>query len=190
MNAAVIEKVFVQHYRPMCLYALHYVHDLDTSEDLVQECFCKLWEQSGRVHHEELTQAYLYRMLRNACIDFVRKNGARERGEQPSDLEGVLAEEACEEQAQKEARLWEAIDRLPDRCRKIFLMSKRDGMKHKEIAQALGLSVNTVENQVIKALKRLRADAERIYHFFSDNFCFSDSGFSFFLRLIEKKKRI
>ncbi len=166
MDAAIIEKVFVQHYRPMCLYALHYVHDLDTSEDLVQECFCKLWEQSGRVHHEELTQAYLYRMLRNACIDFVRKNGARERGEQPSDLEGVLAEEACEEQAQKEARLWEAIDRLPDRCRKIFLMSKRDGMKHKEIAQVMGLSVNTVENQVIKALKRLRADAERIYHFF------------------------
>lgn len=166
MDASLIEKLFVQHYRPLCLYALHYVRNLDTSEDLVQECFCKLWEQSDRVRHEELTRAYLYRMLRNACIDFVRKNGAQEAGELPADLEGVLAEEACEEQVQKEVRLWEAIDRLPDRCRKVFLMNKRDGMKYKEIAQALGLSVNTVENQVIKALKRLRADAERIYHFF------------------------
>lgn len=166
MNAEFIEKVFVEHYRALCLYALHYVNHLDISEDLVQDCFCKLWEQPDRVRHEEAVRAYLFRMVRNACMDYVRKNTEQNYEVLPSDLEGVLDEVECEEQARKEARLWEAIDRLPDRCRKIFLMNKRDGMKYKEIAQALGLSVNTVENQVIKALKRLRADAERIYHFF------------------------
>ncbi|MDE5786170.1 MAG: sigma-70 family RNA polymerase sigma factor, partial [Duncaniella sp.] len=57
----------------------------------------------------------------------------------------------------RDARIWKAIDELPERCREIFLMSKRDGMTNDEIAEELDLSVKTVKNQMTKAFARLRA---------------------------------
>jgi RNA polymerase sigma-70 factor (ECF subfamily) len=60
------------------------------------------------------------------------------------------------ENAFSAARLWTAIDALPDRCREVFLMAKRDGMTYREIAEELGISERTVEHQVSKALHLLR----------------------------------
>ena len=58
--------------------------------------------------------------------------------------------------SERDAAVWKAIDELPERCRHIFLMSKRDGLSNEEIAVELGLSVKTVKNQLTKALSRLR----------------------------------
>ncbi|MBO5876505.1 MAG: sigma-70 family RNA polymerase sigma factor, partial [Bacteroidales bacterium] len=68
-----------------------------------------------------------------------------------------------EERSHIEAKLWTAIDSLPEKCRQVFLMSKRDGLKYEEIAQELGLSVNTVRNQISKALNVLKNGAIKIY---------------------------
>ena len=67
--------------------------------------------------------------------------------------------------AERDARLWTAIDHLPPERRRIFLLSKRDGLKYQEIAEELHISVKTVENQISKALKALRETAIRIYTF-------------------------
>ena len=67
----------------------------------------------------------------------------------------VLTEEDVDT-AERDARIWAAIDKLPERCREIFLLSKRDGMSNEEIADELGLSVKTVKNQLTKAFSRLR----------------------------------
>ena len=77
-----------------------------------------------------------------------------------------LSEEEAIARAERDARLWEAIDRLPPERKKIFLLAKRDGLKYQEIADELRLSVKTVENQMGKALKALREMATRIYLFF------------------------
>lgn len=58
--------------------------------------------------------------------------------------------------SERDAMLWRRIDALPDRCREVFLMSKRDGLTHKEISEELGISIKTVENQITKAFKSLR----------------------------------
>lgn len=87
-------------------------------------------------------------------------------------LDGNIPDEAddsSEEQiriAERDARLWTAIDKLPPERRKIFLLSKRDGLKYQEIADELHISVKTVENQISKALKSLRDTAIKIYTFF------------------------
>ena len=82
-----------------------------------------------------------------------------------SQLEGEALDilEPSVEDSQVEARLWTAIDSLPDKCREIFLMSKRDGYKQEEIARELGISLQTVKNQVSKALKILKDGAVKIY---------------------------
>ena len=63
-------------------------------------------------------------------------------------------------------RLWTAIDSLPERCREIFLMSKRDGLKYEDIADELGISENTVRNQISKALKILKEGSQKIISYF------------------------
>ena len=152
-----IETLFKKLYKPLCLYALHYLgDDLNSAEDIVEDCFVKLWE-----HEPRNQEAYLYATVRNACIDFLRKSTFVTDIE-PSDLENIISDDEAKLRSEKEARLWTAIDELPDKCRKIFLMSKRDGMKYREIAEELCISEKTVEHHISKALKRLHGSRDEI----------------------------
>ena len=152
-----IETIFKKLYKPLFLYALHYLGgDLNSAEDVVEDCFVKLWE-----HEPKNQEAYLYTSVRNACIDILRKSRLVEDIE-PSDLENIITDDEAKSRSEKEARLWTAIDNLPEKCRKIFLMSKRDGMKYREIAEELCISEKTVEHQISKALKRLQGSRDEI----------------------------
>lgn len=77
----------------------------------------------------------------------------------------VISDDEAVDNSVKEARIWSAIDRLPAKRRRIFLMSRRDGMKYSEIAQSLGLSENTVRNQISKALEAIRQGAKKVILF-------------------------
>lgn len=160
-----IEQSFRYYYRPLTLFALHYVKDTDVAQDIVQECFANLWEKQTSETPPSNIKSYLYSMVRNKCVDELRQSDHLPITLEPSDLDAYISEEECERRSIIEARLWTAIDKLPERCREIFLLSKRDGLKYQEIATKLDISVNTVENHVRKALKQLRDSAEKIYYF-------------------------
>ena len=147
-----IENLFKQLYRPLCVYAMHYLKgNTEVAEDLVQDCFIKYWQS-----RPDNGRAFLYVSVRNACIDYLRRQHPEVMTFAPYDLDGIISDEEAVGRSLREAELWERIDRLPNRCREIFLMSKRDGMKYSEIASELGLSEKTVEHQINKALKRLK----------------------------------
>jgi RNA polymerase sigma-70 factor (ECF subfamily) len=160
-----MENLFRYHYRPLCIFALHYLKDIDASEDVVQEAFALLWEKLLAGEKVVNQKGYLYSTVKNRSLDILRKRGSV--GEAIS-LDGSVdnIEEPTVEDAEVEARLWTTIDTLPEKCREIFLMSKRDGLKQEEIAQELGISLQTVKNQVSKALKILKDGAVKIYTFF------------------------
>ena len=157
-----MENLFRYHYRPLCIFALHYLKDIDASEDEVQEAFGLLWEKLSAGEKVVNQKGYLYSIVKNRSLDILRKKGSV--GEAIS-LDGSVdnIEEPTVEDAEVEARLWTAIDTLPEKCREIFLMSKRDGLRQEEIAQELGISLQTVKNQVSKALKILKDGAVKIY---------------------------
>ena len=161
-----MENLFRYHYRPLCIFALHYLKDIDASEDVVQEAFALLWEKLSAGEKVVNQKGYLYSIVKNRSLDILRKGGLT--GEAIS-LDGSVddIEEPTVEDAEVEARLWTAIDTLPEKCREIFLMSKRDGLRQEEIAQELGVSLQTVKNQVSKALKILKDGAVKIYTFFA-----------------------
>lgn len=161
-----IDDAFRRYYRPLCLYAMHYLHDMALVEDIVQDCFTELWERLITEKEVSNVKAYLYMMVRNHCYDTLKKDNPTLCDCSPSDLEDIISDEECEERSLIEARLWTAIDALPERCREVFLLSKRDGLKYKEIADKLDISVNTVENQVSKALRILKEGSKKIYYFF------------------------
>ena len=160
-----IEDLFRLNYRPLCLYALHYLQDADMAEDVVQECFTVLWEKLEQGTAVANRRAYLYMSVRNRCLDHLRRKGLPTESLKPYDTYGIIDDDDAEERSVMEAKLWTAIDSLPEKCRQVFLMSKRDGLKYEEIAEELGLSVNTVRNQISKALNVLKNGAVKLYTF-------------------------
>ena len=83
----------------------------------------------------------------------------------PVENDVAISDDEAVDNSVKEARIWSAIDRLPAKRRRIFLMSRRDGMKYSEIAQSLGLSENTVRNQISKALDSIRQGVKKVILF-------------------------
>ena len=160
------DDLFRYNYRPLCLYAMHYIQDVDLSEDIVQESYTALWEKLQEGAHILNRKSYLYMMVRNRCLDHLRKKGIPTESLKPCDTYGIIDDDDAQERSQTEARLWTAIDSLPEKCREVFIMSKRDGLKYEEIAEELNLSVNTVRNQISKALKVLKEGVHKIYMFF------------------------
>ena len=159
------DDLFRYNYRPLCLYALHYLQDVDLAEDIVQESYTALWEKLQEGAHVLNRKSYLYMMVRNRCLDHLRKKGIPTESLKPYDTYGIIDDDDAQERSQTEARLWTAIDSLPEKCREVFIMSKRDGLKYEEIADELGLSVNTVRNQISKALKLIKEGAVNFFAF-------------------------
>lgn len=172
VRTADIDSLFRLYYRPLCVYALHYLKDKDLIEDLVQEAFTAYWMKQAASDGIDSPRAYLYTAVRNRCIDAIRR-----RRRQDVELESVgedilpveddvaISDEEAADNSLREARIWSAIDRLPAKRRRIFLMSRRDGMKYSEIAQSLGLSENTVRNQISKALEAIRQGVKKVILF-------------------------
>ena len=156
------EKQFILHFKtlylPLGMYAMRLTDDADVAEDLVQDSFIKAWNAIDCGDDIGSLKSYLYRVVRNECISYLR----RQKGN--IDIADIpdISDEAVDT-SERDARLWRAIDSLPDKCREVFLLSKRDGFSNDEIAEELGISVKTVKNQMTKAYSRLR-DALSVNH--------------------------
>ena len=162
MKATAIDTLFRLYYRPLCLYAARYLHDADAVEDIVQGSFIAYWEKAKSGKEPDTPKAYLYRIVHNGCIDVLRKGGQ----DAALDLEHLQEDIPDEEIVDRSfiwARLWTAIDCLPAKRREILLLNKRDGLSYAEIARKLGISENTVHNQLTKALHTLRNGADQVF---------------------------
>ena len=155
-----LESEFRTYYRPLCLYALHYLGDTDAAEDVVQESFTALWQQEKAI---QSVKGWLYAAVRNRCIDALRRTGKTEP--LPMDLDGPISDDEAAERSTLEARLWTAVDSLPEMRRKCLLLAKRDGLSYKEIAEELNLSEHTVRNHISRALETLREGGPEILDF-------------------------
>ena len=160
MTSPEIENLYRHLFRQLCLYALHYLGDLDESKDIVQECFSSLVRNNPEISNPK---AYLYNSVRNRCIDRLRAKG--KQMSVPVDDLSAISDEEAQLRSELEARLWEAVDSLPPKRRELLLLNKRDGLKFSDIARLKGLSENTVRNQIFRAVKTLRSNAKKILTF-------------------------
>lgn len=139
---------------PLCMYALRITEKTALAHDAVQGSFMRVWNMIREGHEIEVLDRYLYRAVRNAALEQLRNEGRYTS--LPDKIDEVTEEDI--DTAERDAMLWQAIDSMPPRRREVFLMSKRDGMTYAEIANELGLSVKTVENQIAKATASLRGN--------------------------------
>ncbi len=154
------EKLFNDHYSNLCAYANNFLKDVDASEEVVQEILFKLWTNKDSAIITSSIQSYLFRAVRNASLNVLKHVNIREdyKVQHEYERDDELSSEDEMIVSELDQKIREAIDQLPIERKKVFILSRYDGLKYKEIAEKLNISVSTVENQMVKALKFLREE--------------------------------
>ena len=147
------------YYAGLCDFAWRYVRSTTIAEEVVQEAFLKLWEQRQHLKSDGSLRAYLYRAVKNRSLNHLRDQRTRtQKTEALAEYLTHALSPADKAMLQEELahRIREALDALPERRRTIFVLSKLHGLTHAEIASVLGISINTVDTQMRRALSLLR----------------------------------
>jgi len=149
----------------MASFVERFVHSPDVAEELVQDIFFKIWTKRGQLSDIDALKTYLYRAARNQALNFLRRAKLERRWQEERWAEGEPSTTfAADDDAsgnELATAVQAAIDRLPPRCREIFLLSRDGGLTYAEIARTLGISIKTVETQMGRGLKSLRGALER-----------------------------
>jgi RNA polymerase sigma-70 factor (ECF subfamily) len=153
------ESAFAAHYVGLCEYVLRFVGTAEAVQDLVQDLFLHLWDTRGPRDVVRLTAPYLYVAARNRALKYLRHRhvaeGWVERAAREEPLTARSPEDRCLED-ELEGVVQRAIADLPDRCREIFLLRRRDQRSYQEIAASLQVSLGTVKSQMWRATVRLK----------------------------------
>lgn len=157
-DSLAMELMFRKYYTYLCQTVLRVLNDEHTAEDLAQEVFFDVWRKRSEINVNSSLRGYLRRAAMNKTLNFIRDRKIK------WDDEDKLAAKASEadsallnlEGEDLERSIHAAIDLLPERCRLVFSLSRFEEMSNQQIADELGISVKTVENQMTKALKMLK----------------------------------
>lgn len=150
------KKLFYKNYNPLCNVAYNYLQDRQLAEDLVQDTLIRFWEQKKDSLPDNEAGYYLFQAVKNNCVSQLRKKVRFISIDEEPEAASVRDDEGNELELERRQHLERAIALLPEKCRVVFLMSKIDNLKYKEIADQLGISVKTVENHVAKAIQVIR----------------------------------
>ena len=154
-NEEAFKKIFYLYSDRFFTWAYKITQRVSVAEDIVQDFFVRYWEKRETLVFNPSFSAYAYRSIYNASLNYIRDNERFIYGfEEIIECMSPEAED-CELQ-ELESLLIKAIETLPDRCKKIFIMATLENKKYTEIADLLGISVNTVKVQVSKAYNSLK----------------------------------
>ena len=144
----------------LVIFSCKYVKDKDVAEDLVQDLFFHLWLNHKKLDIKQSLKSYFYSAVKNRSLDYLKRKRVGEKIENEmkylrSDL---LDEPTLFVQSELEEYIRKALDKLPQKCKKVFLMNRFEGIKPAEIAKMENISVRTVEGHIGKAIKILRTE--------------------------------
>lgn len=156
-NHQAFENIFVAYFNKVKYFIEKIIRSGDDAEDLAQDIFVRLWNNREKIDTEKSFDAYLFTMAYNASCNFIKHLSVKENYEKyiiPSsdhtDPETLLY-------AKEIALLIEmTVEQMPEQRKKIYRLSRNEGLKNEEIARELDISKKTVENQLSLALKEIR----------------------------------
>lgn len=149
-------KLFVRYYNRLCQYVYRMLQNKDDSEDVVQELFLNLWNNRRKIVVTESVSGYLFKMAKNQALNHIRSTINYQNLLDNQDNAPGYYEENQLESDEFRIALYDCIDQLPDRTKQVLLLHRMQGLKQKEIAEKLDISVKTIKNQIWSSLQRLR----------------------------------
>ena len=156
-----IEMLFKAYYQPLCGYANKIINDINIAEEIVQEIFFQLWQKHKDLPNIVSFKSYIYRSVHNACLNFIKhKKVEQKHSEHIVYIQENIVEDFIDlaETTELQEKIRIAIDKLPPERKKVFLMIRYEDLKYSEVAEKLGISIKTVENQMGTALKLMRQE--------------------------------
>ncbi len=150
------EMAYKQYFSMLVGFAFQYVEDGDAAEDVVQEVFSNVWNQSDRLEIQTNLKSYLFGAVRNACLNHLRHQKVVQSHANEIDEGAFASQEEFLEMDELQEKINQALDQLPEKRRQIFELSRFEDKKYHEIAEELDISVKTVETQMSRALKAMR----------------------------------
>jgi RNA polymerase sigma-70 factor (ECF subfamily) len=152
-------EVYNKLYRKLFLFANSLIANTEEARDIVTESFIKLWSQENQFSNMSHLQVYFYTVIKNACIDYLRRGKLKAKIVNRLGKEEHISENVIEkkyQEAELVQLLYERINQLPDRMQQVFKLTYLDGFSRTEVAQMLNLSENTIRNTNAAAMKALR----------------------------------
>lgn len=157
------QELFELYFRSLVTYAYRYVNNWTASEDIVQDVFMALWINRDKIDFEEPIKPYLYRATYNRSINYLNSAAVQYRIDHADSLDELIDHEILSYNQHDNMLLKEIeeeissfVQTLPEQRRRVFLLSREENLKNKEIALRLDISEKTVEKHITKALSDIR----------------------------------
>ena len=154
-NAAAFKTFYYRYHDSIASFLYHRTYSAELTKDFVQEVFTRIWQTREKIDVTKSIKAYLYRIAKNLVIDYFRKNSSRKSYITTQTRRKQLSSQASIEM---QTSINIAINKLPEKLRTVFMLSRYDGLKYVEIAEVCQVSVKTVESRMSRALNFLRKE--------------------------------
>ena len=159
-----LELIFRRLYPRLCTYAQKFIHDINDAEEIVQELFYTVWKHRDRLDENQSLQSYLFTAVKNRSLNLLESRKSKSKRDEL--LWYLYSQQSTDNNNAHQALLASdleesiviAVEHLPKECKKIFELSRFEGLKYQEIAQRLNISLKTVETQMSRALFKLRVE--------------------------------
>lgn len=162
-----LEEHFKSYYKPLRAYAYRFINNKEIAEDIVQDIFFEVWSHHEKIHlhDKKAVKSYLFKSVYNRSINLINSGILHETSIEDTNEDHIIETYLSQyipnqEQSlllkELEGEIAGFVETLPPQCKKIFVLSRTDGLKNKEIAEQLGVSIKAVEKQISKALAGLK----------------------------------
>ncbi len=163
-NEELFDVLYDLYYQKLYIFAYSYISSKEDAEEIIQDVFVKLWKNRNKLSSVSNITGYIYKVTRNSCLDFLRtKKNVLAIESNMLQQQNLLNLHALSDdpssliiEKELEAQIMMEISKLPEKCRTVFVKSRIEGLKHKEIAEDLEISTKTIENHISKALRLLK----------------------------------
>ncbi len=157
------KELFDAYYNDLCNFSFSFIKNYEVAEDIVQNVFIYVWENREGISILTSLKAYLYRAVHNRCLNHIKAENIRlAYNEKQTNLaQSSVVNASYQHNNEMHEYINRIVNKLPNKCRIIFRLSRFHGLKHKEIAEILGISIKTVKAQISKAIFTLKRELAR-----------------------------
>ncbi|WP_223233095.1 RNA polymerase sigma-70 factor [Chitinophaga sp. CF418] len=158
-------QLFRLFYKPLCQFATSIVRSNEQAEEIASDVFVNIWKNRERLLQVGNLKVYLYVSTRNTALNYLNKQQLQHFSIDELSVELTVADSTPEQlmiSGEMARKMAEAVNNLPPRCKIIYKLIREDGLKYKEVASILEISVNTIDVQMAIACKKI-SESLRLY---------------------------